>query len=147
MPSDGSTGGWLGFAGQVFRGDVSVYTDQGEQVSSMDNVNFAIMELAQMADCFGPYDGIIGVAYDALTNVAVELPSPNFNTSSLWDVSCPNPYQVDFSAGYKTIGYCNYDNMTVVTLTPPLEQTLEQDDKSGQVTAEAFGLYLDMPQP
>ncbi len=33
--------------------------------------------------------------------------------------------------------------MTQVTLTPPLEQTLEQDYNSGQITAEAFGLYLD----
>ena len=48
-----------------------------------------------------------------------------------------------FSQGYETIGNCNYDNMTVVTLTPPLEQSLVQDYNSGEITSEAFGVYLD----
>ena len=139
---DGTKGSEVAYAGQIFRGDVAVYTDQGEQVASMDNVNFAIVELAQFYPCFGPLDGIIGVAYDAL-NTAVELPYPDFNVSSLWNEFCPNPVQAAFSAGYKTIGRCNYDGMTEVTLTPPLKQGLEQDYNSGQITSEAFGLYLD----
>ncbi len=139
---DGSMGYEVAYAGQVFRGNASAYNDQGVEVVSMDNVSFAIMELAQFYPCFGPLDGVIGVAYDDL-NKAVELPSPNFNTSSLWDVSCPNPYQFDFSQGYETIGKCNYDNMNVDLFTPPLKQALEQDYNSGQITAAAFGLYLD----
>jgi hypothetical protein len=71
------------------------------------------------------------------------LPSPDFNVSSLWNKKCDNPDQVQFSQGLEEIGRCNHDNMTKVYLSPPLEQTLEQDDNSGQITAEAFGLYLD----
>ena len=142
-PDNISTGNYLGFAGQIFRGDVGAYNDQGEKVASMDNVSFAIMDFEQVGFCFGgPLDGIFGVAYEAL-NTAVELPSPDFNVSSLWNKKCDNPDQDEFSQGYETIGNCNFDNMTKVPLTPPLEQTLEQDNKSGQVTAEAFGLYLD----
>ncbi len=139
---DGSTGSIIAYAGQIFSGDVAVYTDQGEMFASMDNVSFAIMELAQIYTCFGPLDGIIGVAYDAL-NRAVELPSPDFDVSSLWNEFCQNPNQADFSSGYKTIGKCDSGNMTKVTLTSPLKQALDQDYISGQITAAAFGLYLD----
>ncbi|KAL7452445.1 hypothetical protein ACHAWC_004168 [Mediolabrus comicus] len=141
---DGSTGKWIGFAGQVFRGDVAAYNDQGEEVASMDNVTFAIMELAQAYFCSGPLDGIIGVAYDALNiNKAVEIPSPDFDDSSLWEVSCVNPNKVDFSHGFKTIGNCDLSNMTKVNLDAPLQQALEQDYNSEKITATAFGLYLD----
>jgi hypothetical protein len=92
--------------------------------------------------CFGPLDGIIGVAYKFF-NDAVELPSPDFNVSSLRNEFCPNPDQVLFSLGYKTVVSCNTGNMTQVYLPPPLEQTLVQDYNSGQITAAAFGLYLD----
>ncbi len=139
---DGSTGVSLANAGQVFRGDVGVYNDQGKEVASMDNVSFAIMDFVQDFLCFGPLDGIIGVAYKALSH-AVELPSPDFNISSLWNESCPNPDQVMFSQGYETIGNCDSGNMTQVNLDPPLEQTLVQGSNSGRITAEAFGLYLD----
>ncbi len=139
---DGRKGYDVAYAGQVFRGDVSAYNDQGEKVASMANVSFAIMELAQIYTCFGPLDGIFGVAYKSLNQV-VELPSPDFNISSLWNASCVNPDQAMFSLGYETIGNCDSDNMTVVTLTPPLKQTLVQDYNSGQITAEAFGVYLD----
>ena len=140
---DGSTGASVGFAGQIFQGDVAVYTDQGEMFASMDNVSFTIMDFEQMGNpCFGPLDGIFGVAYKSL-NKAVELPSPDFNTSSLWNKKCVNPNQFDFSQGYETLGYCNTDNMTVVYLNPPLEQSLVQAYNSGQNTVAAFGLYLD----
>ncbi len=139
---DGITGNYLAYAGQVFRGDVSAYNDQGEEVASMDNVNFAIMELAQIYACFGPLDGIFGVAYRGLNNV-VELPSPDFNISSLWKESCPNPNQVLFSRGYETVGICDCGSMKGGYKNPPLEQALFQDDKSGQITSAAFGLYLD----
>ena len=141
---DGSTGKWNGFAGEVFRGDVAAYNDQGEEVASMDNVSFATMEFAQAYFCLGPLDGIIGVAYEALNiNKAVEIPSPDFAMSSLWNEKCVNPNQVDFSHGFKTIGNCDTGNMTQVNLNPPLQQALQQDYNSGQITAAAFGLYLD----
>lgn len=143
---DSSTGGYfLAFAGQIFRGDVGVYSDQGEEVASMDNVSFTIMDFEQFGNpCSGPLDGIIGVAYMGTGfNTAVELPSPDFNVSSLWNVSCPNPDQGDFSKGFKTIGNCDSGNMTNVNLKPPLEQALEQDYSSGRISAAAFGLYLD----
>jgi hypothetical protein len=140
---DSSTGlSFLASSGQIFRGDVSAYNDQGEEVASMDNVNFAIMELAQIDTCFGPQDGIFGVGYKGLNN-AVELPSPDFNVSSLWNVSCTNPDQDAVSQGYKTIGNCDTGDMTQVYLNPPLEQSLGQDYNSGQIKAAAFGLYLD----
>ena len=75
---DGSKGYEIGMAGQVFQGDVSAYNDQGEEVASMDNVTFTIMDFSQIYTCFGPLDGIFGVAYKGL-NSAVELPSPEFN--------------------------------------------------------------------
>ncbi len=141
-PDGTSSGKDSVISGQVFQGDVAVYTDQGEEVASMDNVSFAIAELAQNYACFGPLDGIFGVAYKG-QNTVVELPYPDFNVSSLWDVSCVNPDQARFSAGYKTLGKCTHDNMTKVTLPPPLEQSLVQDFNSGQITSEAFGVYLD----
>lgn len=142
---DGSKGGDLVNMGQIFRGDVATYNDQGEEVASMDDVFFMIMDFEQFGNpCFGPLDGIIGVAYMGTSfNPAVELPSPDFNISSLWNVSCANPDQVRFEKGYKTIGKCDTGNMTKVNLRPPLEQALVQDYNSGQITAEAFGLYLD----
>jgi hypothetical protein len=141
-PDDTSSGGFSALSGQIFRGDVGAYNDQGEKVASMDNVSFAIAELRQNYACFGPLDGIIGVAYKAVNN-AVELPSPEFNVSSLWNKKCVSPDQVAFSAGYKTIGKCNTSNMTEVILPPPLEQSLGRDYISGQNTVAAFGLYLD----
>jgi hypothetical protein len=139
---DGRKGYDTAWAGPIFRGDVSAYNDQGEEVASMDNVSFAIMDFEQFYACFGPLDGIIGIAYPA-QNQVVELPYPDFNILSLWNEFCPNPNQGRFSQGYETIGICNYGNMTMVTPNPPLEQTLEQDYNSGQITAAAFGLYLD----
>jgi hypothetical protein len=139
---DGSKGYETAFAGQVFQSDVAVYTDKGEEVASMDSVSFAIMELAQFYACFGPLDGIFGVAYKSL-NTVIQLPYPDFNISSLWKESCPNPDQVQFSRGYETIGKCNRDNMTQENLDPPLEQALVQGYNSGRISAEAFGLYLD----
>ncbi len=98
---DGSTGSEYAYAGQVFQGDVSAYNDQGNEVASMDNVSFTIMDFEQMGLCSGPLDGIFGVAYKGI-NGAVELPSPDFNVSSLWEVSYPNPDQVQFSLGSET---------------------------------------------
>ena len=138
---DGSIGSRLGFAGQVFRGDVSAYNDKGDEVVSMDNVTFSTMDFEQMSFC-GPLDGIFGLAYKGM-NVAAELPSPEFDVSSLWDVSCPNPNQTDFSLGYETFGLCNYDDMPMVVLTPPLVQAFQQDYNSGEITEAAFGIYLD----
>ena len=141
-PDNNSTGSDVAYSGQMFRGDVGAYNDQGEKVASMDNVSFAIAELAQNYACFGPLDGIIGVAYQGL-NPVIELPSPGFNVSSVWNEFCQNPNQADFSIGYKTIGKCDTGNMTKVPLNPPLEQALVQDYNSGQISADAFGLYLD----
>jgi hypothetical protein len=139
---DNSTGLSLAYSGHVFQGDVGAYNYQGEKVASMDNVSFAIMAFAQIDTCFGPQDGIFGVGYKGL-NHAVELPSPDFNVSSLWNAYCDNPDQADFSQGLKTLGHCNTGNMTEKDLDPPLEQALVQDYNSGQITAAAFGVYLD----
>jgi hypothetical protein len=137
-----STGFQVAYAGQVFQGDVGAYNDQGEKVTSMDNVSFGIMAVAQDYTCFGPLDGKIGVAYKGNSN-AFKLPSPDFNVSSLWKELCTNPDQDNFSAGFEKIGKCDTDNMTDVSLKPPLEQTLVENYNSGQITADAFGVYLD----
>ena len=110
---DGSTGSQAVLAGQVFQGDVSAYNDQGEEVASMDNVSFAIMDISQIYSCFGPLDGIFGVAYKSLNNV-VDLPSPDFDVSSLWNKKCDNPNQAASSEGFETIGMCDTGNMPQV---------------------------------
>jgi hypothetical protein len=56
---DGSTGRVAAYSGQVFRGDVRAYNDQGEKVASMDNVTFTIMDFSQIYTCFGPLDGMV----------------------------------------------------------------------------------------
>ena len=138
---DGSVGSSIGYVGQFFEGDVGAYNDQGDQITSMNNVSFAIMEFEQFYACFGPLDGIIGVAHNSLNDV-VRLNSPDFDTVSLWDEVCTNPDQAEVSGGYKSIWNCDTGNMTRVDLTPPLKQSLEQDAESGY-NNKAFGLYLD----
>lgn len=134
---DGSSGYEVGWSGQLYQGDVTV----GNEIASMDNITFAIMDLDQIYSCFGPLDGIIGVAYKGLNGNIVQLPSPDFDIMSLWNISCSNPNED--AAEYKTIGNCDIGNMTQLYLPPPLEKTLEKDDESGYTKDEAFGLYLN----
>ena len=74
------------------------------------------------------------MAYSAL-NGGVSVPSPDFNVLSLWSQSC----EID----NKSVGTCNTVDLATVTLPAPLEQTLKEDDESGYISAEAFGLYCD----
>jgi len=123
------------FVGQVFKGNITAYNSEtGKDIASMDEVYFGILSNVQNYMCLGPLNGIIGVAYSAL-NSGHKLPYPDYNILSLWNESC----QVD----NKSVGSCTGNNMTKVPLPAPLEQILKEDDESGYISAEAFGLYCD----
>mmetsp|Transcript_12116 Transcript_12116/g.18694 ORF Transcript_12116/g.18694 Transcript_12116/m.18694 type:complete len:503 (-) Transcript_12116:107-1615(-) len=123
------------YVGQVFKGNITAYnTNTDKDIASMDEVYFVISSKVQGYFCDGPLNGIIGVAYSGL-NKGVNIPSPDFNILSLWNESC----QVD----NKSVGSCTGNNMTKVPLPAPLEQILKEDDESGYISAEAFGLYCD----
>jgi len=143
---DNSTGLYsMFYVGQVYEGDVAVYNNQGDEIAfaSMDNASFTIIEAVQNYMCFGPLDGIAGVAFDKINwGFAVE-PSLDFDAMSLWNDSCKNPDQYAFSVGYETLGTCAYGNLTQTTLPSPLESALAEDVESGYNTAKAFGLYCD----
>ena len=136
---DGSTGSHNFYVGQIYQGGVGVYNNQGSEITTMDNAYFTIMDLKQYYACFGPLDGIIGVAYSKI-NTAVATPS-GFDASSLYNESCKNPDQEDFSGGLKTIGNCNSNNLT--TLPSPLESALLQSVQSGYDKTMVFGIYCD----
>ncbi|KAK1737485.1 hypothetical protein QTG54_011771 [Skeletonema marinoi] len=122
-------------AGQIFQGNITAYnTNTGKNIASMDEVYFGISSKEQSFLCDGPLNGIIGVAYSAL-NDGVSVPSPDFNSLSLWSQYC----EID----NKSVGTCNTADLATVTLPAPLEQTLKEDDESGYISAEAFGLYCD----
>ena len=140
-PDSNVTAGILVFySGQMYQGDVGAYNNQGEEIASMDNVSFAIMEEKQFYACNGPSDGILGVSYWE-GNDAFPVNSSDFEASSVWVESCKNPDQYEFSVGYESIGNCNAENPT--TLPAPLETALTKGVESGNNKAEAFGLYLD----
>ena len=123
------------YVGQIFQGNITAYnTNTGKNIASMDEVYFGISSKEQSFLCDGPLNGIIGVAYSAL-NGGVSVPSPDFNSLSLWSQSC----EID----NKSVGTCNTVDLATVTLPAPLEQTLKEDDESGYISAEAFGLYCD----
>jgi hypothetical protein len=103
----------------------------------MDDVNFAILERVQDYMCLGPLDGIIGVAYTA-ENQVVEIPSPDFDVLNLWNQSCESNIPL-----YPSLGTCNYGSFNGTTLTPPLEQSLQEGVDSGYDSVEAFGLYCE----
>jgi len=133
-PNDPSAGDSF-YVGQVFKGNITAYNSEtGKDIASMDEVYFGILSNVQNYMCLGPLNGIIGVAYSGL-NKGVNIPSPDFNILSLWNESC----QVD----NKSVGSCTGNNMTKVPLPAPLEQILKEDDESGYISAEAFGLYCD----
>ena len=116
----------------MYQGDVGAYNNQGEEIASMDNVSFVIMNKLQDWICDGPLDGILGVSYSEGNDVN-RIPSSGFDISNLWDESCV----IDGNS----IGNCNTENQT--TLPAPLEAALAQDVESGYNKAEVFGLYLD----
>jgi hypothetical protein len=133
-PDDPSLEGHF-FVGQVFKGNITAYnTNTDKDIASMDEVYFGISSKVQNYFCDGPLNGIIGVAYSAL-NSGVNIPSPGFNILNLWNQSC----EID----NKSVGTCNTVDLATVTLPAPLEQTLKEDDESGYISAEAFGLYCD----
>ena len=138
---DGSPGFSEFYVGQVYEGDVAVYSNKGDEIASMDNASFTIMESDTFYACDSPLDGIAGVAFDKINwGFAVE---PYFDVMSLWNESCKNPDQYAFSVGYETFGTCAYGNLTQTTLPSPLESALAEDVESGYNTAKAFGLYCD----
>jgi len=51
---DGSVGGQTFHLGQMYQGDVGAYNNQGEEIASMDNVSFVIMDKLQDWICDGP---------------------------------------------------------------------------------------------
>jgi len=123
------------YVGQVFKGNITAYNSEtGKDIASMDEVYFGILSKVQNYMCLGPLNGIIGVAYSAL-NSGQKLPSPDYDILSLWNQSC----KVDNIS----VGSCTDNNMTTVPLPAPLEQILKEDDESGYISAEAFGLYCD----
>ena len=140
---DNSTGNFLFYVGQVYQGDVGAYNNQGEEITSLSNVSLTIIDEVQQYACFGPLDGIIGVAFDKINWGFVAEPSLDFDAMSLWNESCKNPNQDLFSIGYESVGNCDTENLTETTLPSPLEATLSQAVESGYNKAEVFGLYLD----
>ena len=135
------TGGDLFYVGQVYQGDVGAYNDRGEEIASMDNVSFTIMESEQMGIlCDTPLDGIIGVSYTEGNDV-VQIPSSDFDTMSLWNESCSIPNDA-FSTGYQSFGFCSSTENTT-TLPSPLQTALTKDVESGYNKFKAFGVYLD----
>eukprot|EP00984_Skeletonema_dohrnii_P009139 scaffold3457_cov111-Skeletonema_dohrnii-CCMP3373.AAC.4 len=134
-PNDPSAYHRTFYVGQIFQGNITAYnTNTGKDIASMDEVYFGISSKEQSFFCNGPLNGIIGVAYSAL-NGGVSVPSPDFNSLSLWSQSC----EID----NKSVGTCNTADLASVTLPAPLEQTLKEDDESGYISTEAFGLYCD----
>eukprot|EP00984_Skeletonema_dohrnii_P009232 scaffold3522_cov82-Skeletonema_dohrnii-CCMP3373.AAC.4 len=135
-PNDPSASAYREFyVGQIFQGNITAYnTNTGRNIASMDDAYFVIMSEVQVYICDGPLNGIIGVAYSAL-NSGHKLPSPDYDILSLWNKTC----EVD----NKSVGTCNYGNLTSENLPAPLEQTLSEDVESGYISAEAFGLYCD----
>jgi len=123
------------FMGQVFQGSIAAYDINSDvEVASMDDAYFTIMSKQQFYACDGPLDGIIGVAYAALNNVQ-ELPSSDFNVSSMWNQSCV----VDGESR----GSCDVGDTTTVDLPPPIDQELGESIKTGNNENAAFGLYCD----
>jgi len=127
----------LFYVGQIYQGDVGIYSNQGEEIASMDNVSFAIMEKEQMATtCDSVLDGIFGVSHTV--GNSVNFLASGFDAMSLWNEYCKKP---DLGIGSESVGMCNTENQT--TLPAPLEATLAQAVESGYTKDEAFGLYLD----
>jgi len=116
----------------MYQGDVGAYNNQGEEIASMDNVSFVIMDKVQDWICNGPLDGILGISHTAGNDV-VPTPSSGFDISNLWNESCVLDEQ--------SVGNCNTENET--TLPSPLEAALSQGVESGYNKVAAFGLYLD----
>ena len=134
-PDGGSSGSSTFYVGQVYQGDVAVYSNQGDELASMANASFAIMESEQIYVCDSVLDGIVGVAY---TEGNIVVSSSEFNVSSLWDESC--------KIGDTSYGECyaGLENLTQrYTLPSPLELALSQDVESGYNKAQAFGIYVD----
>jgi hypothetical protein len=140
---DNSTGYSEFYVGQVYEGDVAVYSNQGDEITSMDNVSFTIMETSNFYACDSPLDGIAGIAFDKLNSGYASEPSLDFDAMDLWNASCKNPDQYEFSIGYETIGTCAYGDLAQTILPSPLETALAQDVATGYNTAKAFGLYCD----
>jgi len=136
---DNSTGSSLFFVGQVYEGNVGAYNNQGEEIASMDNVTFTIMDEKQIYTCDSPLDGILGISH-SVGNMVVSTPTLDFDASSLWSEYCKKP---DLGIGFESIGSCALGNLSQVTLPSPLEAALSQGVESGYNKAEAFGLYLD----
>jgi hypothetical protein len=134
---DGSTGYYSTFyVGQVYKGSVAVYNNQGDELESMANASFTIMDSEDFYVCDSILDGIVGVAYTE-GNLVVSL--SEFNVSSLWDEHC--------KIGDTSYGECwtglDLENLQFYALPSPLETALEQGVESGYNTAEAFGIYVD----
>ena len=134
-PDGTSTGYWEYYVGQLYKGSVAVYNNQGEEIESMANASFTIMESQDFYVCDSILDGIVGVAY---TEGNLVVNSSQFNVSSLWDESC--------KIGDTSYGECyaGLENLTqFYTLPSPLEMALSQGVETGYNKAQAFGIYVD----
>jgi len=138
---DESIGHWNFIVGQIYQGDVDVYNNKGDEITTMDNVSFAITDKHQNNACFSPLDGILGVSYTQ-GNTVYALQSDS-DALSVWnESSCtnPNPNPKGDSLPNGEGGSC-LGNTT--TLPSPLQQTLEQSVATGYNKAEVFGMYFD----